>query len=331
MTAFNPITLMRSCLSLCLFFSVLTPLFAQSDRYKLTEKDTVITCALTNRSTVAGPFTDGHSADFENLVTSVFKASPFPPQPYTVLKMKGEGDLRIGKHTYDDLDYHTFLLYNIDSVAQFNYKARTKYGLMAVLAHEAGHHALHHFMPKLKKSIMHQELQADYFAGWLLAKFGVPQADVAKGIAAVSDASAANYPVTKDRVSATQLGFTVGSLPRETSPLVMLETGKTVSADWLKKWSRIVPTSEGASLQDHTFAKDVPELILDGQGQLIYADKGKNFVIARAVPSKDQRFGYILFDNQFNYWWIMKDGSITTADQSKTLAQVNTGVLVEGE
>jgi hypothetical protein len=312
--------------SLLLALATLTT-FGQSSNYKLTAKDTILTCALTHRSTVAGPFSDEHTADFVTLVKSVFSASPFPAEPYTLLKTKAAGDLRLGKHTYDDLDFHSFLLYNVDSVSQINYKARSRYALIAILAHQAGHHSLHHFMPALQNPVTNQELQADYFSGWLMAKLNVPKPEITKALRLIAQETNSAYPKPEQRIKATELGYALGNLPREEGPLALLQNQKVISEKWLAQWARIAPVVDGAALVENTFAKGVPELILDSAGLLHYKAGTKNYVIARAIRSKDQRYGYLLFDNQFNFWYVQKDGTVLSADESKTLAQVNVAVL----
>jgi hypothetical protein len=302
--------------------------FSQTDHYTLTQKDTLITCTLTERSTIAGPFSDARSADFENLVAAVMNASPFPSYPYSIYRTKDSGYIRLGCHTYDESEYHTFVLYNLDSLSVFNLKTRTRFGTMALVAHEVGHHALNHFMRGLPKSILHQELQADYFAGWLLAKFNVPKSEVINGVAiiAVEQKTAPAYPTKQDRIAATLLGFEAGSLPPEKGPLALLENGEILNVTWLSKWSRLTtksgtnePVSEGIFTSTH--------FTLDKSGQLVYSVGAMNYVIACIMPSKDTRYRYMLFDNTFGYWWIAGDGTIKNADESKVMGHVDLDIL----
>jgi hypothetical protein len=317
---------MKNALLLCLLLA--TPGMAQNNRYKLTEKDTVLTCALTSRSILPGPFSDVRSADFDNLVAAVFNASPFPSYPYTILRTKDPHPIRLGCHTYDELEFHTFVLYNLDSAMDFNLKAKSKYGLMSILAHEVGHHAFHHFLQWPDKNIPMQELQADYFAGWLLAKLNVPQSDITKGLVVVAEEKAKeDYPSLKERSAATRLGYTVAN-SGSTGPLATLETGGTLSAEWLTKWCRTTEASASSvSLAEIIFTGVVLEL--DTFGQLIYSVNNKRYVIGRAMPSKDPRFAYLLFDNQFNYWWIEKDGTIKDEKAEIKVASVNLSILTK--
>lgn len=315
---------MKNALLLCLLFA--SSSLAQTNRYKLTEKDTIITCAFTNRSTLPGPFSDLRSADFDNLVTAVFKASPFPPYPYTILRTKDPSPIRLGCHTYDELEYHTFLLYNLDSAMDINLKAKSRYGLMSLLAHEVGHHAFHHFLQWPHKSIETQELQADYFAGWLLAKLKVPQSDLTKGLTALAgDTQPQNYPSLNKRMDATRLGYTIAN-SKGVGPLAALKNGDGLSTEWLTKWCRTAGASASTAELTETIFSGVA-LELDNFGQLIYTNKDKRFIIGRVIPSKDPQFAYLLFDNQFNYWWIEKDGTIKDEKAEIKIASINLSVL----
>lgn len=294
--------------------------FAQTDRYKLTAKDTLVTCTVDNRSTVVGPFSDLHSADFEKLAEAVFAASPFPKDPYTIIRSNETTTLRIGRHSYDELEYHTFLLYNLDSVMNYTVKAKTRFGLMAILAHEVGHHALHHFMKLPETTLAHQELQADFFAGWVLAKLNVPEADAIKGLLA-NFTSMSIYPAEKDRLGAVKLGYTFYAT-KSMSALAQLENGNVPEDGWLKKWARKLSLSPDHNLlTESTFS--TPSLELTRTGILVYTKQGTSYALARAIPSKDARYAYLLFDNQFTYWWIKKDGALVTANEEKVLARVS--------
>lgn len=317
---------MKNALMLCMLFVL--PGMAQHNRYKLTEKDTLTTCALTNRGILPGPFSEVQSADFENLVAAVFKTSPFPSYPYTILRTKDPSALRLGCHTYDELEYHTFLLYNPDSAMDINVKAKSRYALMALLAHEVGHHAFHHFLQWPNKSIETQELQADYFAGWILAKLNVPQSDLTKGLTALArDNVTENYPSLKERIDATRLGYTMAN-SEGTGPLVVLENGGSLSTEWLSKWCRITGVSaSGVELTETVFTGTALEL--DSIGQLIYTMNDKRYIIGRAMPSKDPHFAYLLFDNQFNYWWIEKDGTVKDKKAETKVASVNLSLLTK--
>lgn len=315
-------------LALILFLATGVTSFSQNQRPKLTDKDTLISCGLTDRLDVSGPFHESQSTDFEKLVEGVFNASKFPQQPYTLYRMESPGYVRLGKHKYDEIEHHTFVLYNHDSIVDFNIKSRSRYGLIAILAHEVGHHSFNHFLKAPGTTVRIQELQADFFAGWIMASLNVPKEEIGKGITRVA-ASASNtqYPVLKDRLAAISLGYQAGTNSQSVGPLAVLASKSSLDPAWLKKWSRVIPTSpQFAVLSDGIFNGSGEQFILDNAGQLIYRASGKNYVIGRAVPSKDRNYKYILFDNHFNTWLVDRDGIIKT-NEGKTIGQVNIGIM----
>ena len=298
--------------------------YGQTDKYKLTEKDTLITCDLTGRSIISGPFADSHSADFEKLVAAVFTASKLPVPPYSIFKMNDSKHVRIGWHQYDELDYYTFFLYNLDSVMQFNLKAKSKYGLMAIIAHEAGHHIFNHHFNSADANIKNQELQADYFAGLTMASLNVPRSEGIKGLMAAVKNSGPGYPSIAERKSATLLGFDAGIKTPQFGPLSVLANKKKLSYDWAKKWSRIgTPGTEILPVTDGVFADSGNKFILDNKGQFIFQENNQNFVIARAIPSKDRTYKFMLFDNYTNHWWIDREGTITDSSGSVVMGKVD--------
>jgi hypothetical protein len=197
---------------------------------------------------------------------------------------------------------------------------------MSLLAHQVGHHAFHHFLQWPTESIEMQELQADYFAGWLLAKLNVPKADLTKGLAAqAGDTLTTNYPSLEERVTATRLGYTMAN-SENAGALLVLENKGILSVEWLSKWCRTTEATASTVELTETIFTGVT-LVLDSFGQLIHSVHNKHYIIGRVMPSKDPRFAYLLFDNQFNYWWIEKDGTIRDKKVSTKVAAVNLNIL----
>lgn len=315
-------------LALILFLSIGLCSYSQNARPKLTDKDTLISCGLTDRKDVSGPFHESQSTDFEKLVEGVFKASKFPSQTYTLYRMDAPGYLRLGKHKYDEIEHHTFVLYNHDSIVDFNIKSRSRFGLISILAHEVGHHSFNHFLTMPGSTVKIQEMQADFFAGWIMASLNVPKEEITKGISHVVGSNVGpGYPALKDRLAAVKLGYTAGQNNQADGPLAVLASRSSLDPAWLKKWSRVVPPSpQFAVLSDGVFNGSGEQYVLDSSGQLIYRAADKNYVIGRAIPSKDRNFKYLLFDNHFNVWMVDREGIIKT-QAGKTIGQVNIGIL----
>lgn len=66
-----------------------------------------------------------------------------------------------------------YILYNPEFISQINDLTHDKWGTMALLAHEVGHHLNGHTI-KNSGSTPELELEADEFAGFVLYKLGAP-------------------------------------------------------------------------------------------------------------------------------------------------------------
>ncbi|NBP68615.1 MAG: hypothetical protein EBR30_07780 [Cytophagia bacterium] len=306
---------------LCLFLLASQVVLAQNKKYQLTSKDTLLTYSISQRSTVTGPMHENRAAELEQLIETVFNALPFPAQPYTLLRSNGDEAMQIGKHSYDEIEYHTFFLYNLDSASLLNLKARTRFGTLALAAHLAGHHGFNHEMRWLDNSPSLKILRADYMAGWLLAQFNASESELLKTLDAMlaGQATQKDFPALAERRKALKLGYALAQQKPE-SPLKSIENNEALNTAWVKQWSRSVPTPATVIALD---ASTIGKLSLDQKGQLLLEQNGKHLVVARAMPSKDTRYAYILFDNTFHYWFIGKDGSVTTKDGSRVLGSFN--------
>jgi hypothetical protein len=300
---------------------------AQNKKYQLSNKDTLITYSIAMRNVVSGPMHDNHAAELENLIETVFKALPFPAQPYSQFRSNSSEAMQIGKHSYDEIEYHTFLLYNLDSASLLNLKARTRFGTLALSAHMAGHHGFNHLMPWLDNNTSLKILRSDYLAGWLLAKFNAGESDLTKTLEAMlaGQVPQKDFPTLEERIKALRLGYAMAR-QNPASPLRSIENNEDLDKTWERKWSRNVPVPATVIALD---ASTVGKLNLDMKGQLLLEKDGKHLVIARAMPSKDNRYAYLLYDNTFHYWLIGKDGSVSTHDGSRVLGNFNIAPLRE--
>ena len=82
----------------------------------------------------------------------------------------------------------------------------TNWSDWVVLAHEVGHHVAFHMDPTFPNH--EAELQADYFAGFILEKLGAPLAEVQLAMAMVSaDEETASHPAKAKRVAEVRKGW----------------------------------------------------------------------------------------------------------------------------
>lgn len=314
---------MRIVLSLVLLIGQAA--LAQNKTYQLTSKDTLSTYGISQRNSITGPMHENHAAELENLIETVFKALPFPAQPYTVFRTNSSEAMQIGKHSYDEIEYHTFFLYNLDSASLLNLKARTRFGTLALAAHLAGHHGFNHLMPWLDNNPSLKILRSDYMAGWLLAKFNAGESELTKTLEVMlaGQALERDFPSLQERKKAVSLGYNMFN-QNPASPLQSIENNQKLDKAWEAKWSRSVQVPATLITLD---ASTVGILKLDKKGQLLLEKDGKHIVVARAMPSKDNRFAYVLYDNTFHYWLVGKDGSVTTADGTRVLGNFNIAAL----
>lgn len=310
---------MRILLPLVLLISQVAP--AQSKKYQLSNKDTLVTYGISKVSSITGPMQENHAAELETLIETVFNAIPFPAQPFTLFRGNSSETMQIGKHSYDEIEFHTFLIYNLDSASLLNLKARTRFGTLALAAHMAGHHGFNNFMPWLDDNSHLKILRSDYMAGWLLAKFKASESEATKTLEALlsEQAPSRGYPTKEERLQALLLGYKLAQQNIK-GPLQSIENKEALHEVWEKKWSRSI---EAPATTIDLDASKVGKLSLDFKGQLVLEKEGKHVVIARAMPSKDTRYAYLLYDNTFHYWLVGKDGSVSTADGASILGNFN--------
>lgn len=117
-----------------------------------------------------------------------------------------------------------YILYDRDFLNRLNNSSNDWFGL-TVLAHEVGHHINGHSVDILlalgdvveSKSLekrRKQELEADEFAGFVLAKLGAPLNQIKSNIASISseaDDSYSTHPSRQKRLNAIQTGYLNGS------------------------------------------------------------------------------------------------------------------------
>jgi hypothetical protein len=98
------------------------------------------------------------------------------------------------------------ILYNPEWMAGLRSSIATNWSDWVVLAHEVGHHVAFHMEPTFPNH--EAELQADYFAGFILEKLGAPLADVQLAMAMVSaDEETVTHPAKAKRVAEVRKGW----------------------------------------------------------------------------------------------------------------------------
>ena len=102
------------------------------------------------------------------------------------------------------------ILYNPTWMTALRSSIATDWSNWVILAHEVGHHVAFHMDPSFPNHAA--ELQADYFAGFILQKLGAPLAEVQLAMAMVStDAATPTHPARAERVAEVRKGWEAAS------------------------------------------------------------------------------------------------------------------------
>lgn len=142
------------------------------------------------------------SDDARALVQRIVSAIGIPTTRFDV---RASNDVPNAEATTENGGKDRLILYNPDWMK--NLKSSTSnWSDWVVLAHEVGHHVAFHMDPSFPNH--EAELQADYFAGFILHKLGAPLADVQLAMAMVSlDEASESHPAKAPRVAEAKKGW----------------------------------------------------------------------------------------------------------------------------
>jgi hypothetical protein len=110
-----------------------------------------------------------------------------------------------------------YIVYAPAFIEEIRRKSETYWSLVEVLAHEIGHHVNGHH---LQRGRFHErELEADYFAGFVLARMGASLEQTTAGERALgSHAASATHPAREQRIEAMSRGWHAGRHGPPSSP-----------------------------------------------------------------------------------------------------------------
>lgn len=99
------------------------------------------------------------------------------------------------------------ILFDPHFMARVANVAHTDWGAVSILAHEVGHHLAGHTI-RPSTSQWKDELEADEFSGFVLARLGANLADATSAAAGIlAEASTPSHPARKDRLAAITYGW----------------------------------------------------------------------------------------------------------------------------
>jgi Caspase domain len=143
------------------------------------------------------------SADARAVVQRIVSAIGIP---MTNFEVRASPDVYNAEATTENGGRDRLILYNPTWMAGLRSSIATNWSDWVVLAHEVGHHVAFHMDPTFPNH--EAELQADYFAGFILNKLGAPLAEVQLAMAMVStDEETATHPAKAKRVAEVRKGW----------------------------------------------------------------------------------------------------------------------------
>lgn len=126
--------------------------------------------------------------------------------PMTSFEVRASPDVYNAEATTENGGRDRLILYNPAWMDGLRSSIATNWSDWVVLAHEVGHHVAFHMDPTFPNH--EAELQADYFAGFILEKLGAPLPEVQLAMAMVStDQETASHPAKAKRVAEVRKGW----------------------------------------------------------------------------------------------------------------------------
>ena len=143
------------------------------------------------------------SADARAVVQRIVSAIGIP---MTSFEVRASPDVYNAEATTENGGRDRLILYNPAWMDGLKSSIATNWSDWVVLAHEVGHHVAFHMDPTFPNH--EAELQADYFAGFILEKLGAPLPEVQLAMAMVStDQETVSHPAKFKRVAEVRKGW----------------------------------------------------------------------------------------------------------------------------
>lgn len=126
--------------------------------------------------------------------------------PMTNFEVRASDGIMAAVATTENEGRSRLILYNPRWMDGLRAQIATDWSSWAVLAHEVGHHVAFHMDPTFPNH--EAELQADYFAGFILNKLGAPMHEVLLAMAMVAnDVASDTHPAKAARVAEIRKGW----------------------------------------------------------------------------------------------------------------------------
>lgn len=178
-----------------------------------------------------------------------------------------------------------YIVYDNRFLEAIDRYAGTKWASISVLAHEMGHHYYNHVLNGTG-STPSNELQADYFSGYVMAKMGASLEEAEAAMAQIASPTASStHPAKRDRLNAITNGWNYANG----------KNGQTTTRN-------PAPTPEPEQTQTQTTDESWIHLSLYGNSDMtVYlSDDGKQFTAAPLKTNQPFVFKFEVYD----YGWL---------------------------
>jgi hypothetical protein len=148
---------------------------------------------------------DRNAEDAQKLVTEIMNVVGLKPnfilKPASVTNIEAS----VSRHK-------RYILYNPEFISWINSATKDKWGVIALLAHEIGHHLNGHTLKKSGNTQL--ELEADEFAGFVLSKLGASLEQAQRIMYYIAKAQPSEtHPARADRMLAIKTGWSKAMTP----------------------------------------------------------------------------------------------------------------------
>jgi len=169
-----------------------------------------------------------------------------------------------------------YILYDRDFMKSLTAGSNKYWSNMFILAHEVGHHINGHSLdivlyasdiidPKSLEEKRKQELEADEFAGFILAKLGASLSQTSKvlsNLPRISNENTSTHPSKDKRIASVRVGFKKGELPNSnvSKPIVRVKKEKESNNYFAWKKVKITPNDpfKKNEVYAYTYGKIIP-------------------------------------------------------------------------
>ena len=237
-----------------------------------------------------------------------------------------------------------YILYDRDFMNSLTTGSNQYWSNMFILAHEVGHHINGHSLdiilyandvidPKSLEERRNQELEADEFAGFVLAKLGASLTETSKVISKlprISNENSSTHPSKDKRIKSVRIGFKKGEIPNKEAIKSTKTNNTKPIIKYSSKWKSVI---EYPKKESNNGIVNPIDLVKNFNGNLydlkntstvkgdVFDDVSKNWTVKKIITKptliikqfKDYKSKYLGYNDNAN----------------RTLPQNNTEIIIK--